>query len=183
MVAGKLANSKKWTFEEYLTFEENSENKHEFYNGKPHKMAGGTYEHNLITANIRYFLTKFFFEQDIEGSLPNSDMKVQIPHLQQGFYPDVMVILGQPEFPKNGKRTVVLNPKIIVEVLSKLIPSLQEYILVDQEQCSVEIRRKSAIDKDAWVLEKFGNMEDVISLQSIDFQLSMKEIYHQIKFK
>ena len=117
--------------------------------------------------------------------------------MQRGLYPDVTVILGQPEFPKNGKRTVILNPTIIFEVLSKstkkfddtqkfysykAISSLQEYILVDQEQCFIEIRRKSSLDNQAWTFEKFTDMEDDILLQSIDFKLSMKDIYRQIVF-
>jgi Uma2 family endonuclease len=39
-----------FSFEEYLKKEEKAVDKHEFYNGKIIKMAGGKYRHNLISA-------------------------------------------------------------------------------------------------------------------------------------
>lgn len=46
-----LLEERLYTAEEYLALEEVAEEKSEFDNGKIIPMAGGTYTHNLISAN------------------------------------------------------------------------------------------------------------------------------------
>ena len=79
---------------------------------------------------------------------------------------------------------------IIVEVLSKstrrkdettkrrlyqTLPSLQEYVLIEQDIVDVEICRRS----EGWVSEHYF-MGDEITFAAIDLTLSVNEIYERV---
>ena len=49
---GQPAQRLSYTVEEYLDIERNSEVKHEFHDGEIFAMAGGTFAHNRLSANI-----------------------------------------------------------------------------------------------------------------------------------
>jgi len=52
MTASANFQKKTYTEEEYLELEERSQGKHEYYNGKIIKIAGGTPIHNEIAVNV-----------------------------------------------------------------------------------------------------------------------------------
>ena len=79
-------------------------------------------------------------------------MKVSTLNLQRFFYPDLSVVCGEAEF-ADAQKDVILNPILIVEVSSEStaaydrgkkflsyqqIDSLQEYLLVSQDEILVE---------------------------------------------
>src|ERR1700686_1263878 len=78
-------------------------------------MAGATWEHNLVTANV----ARLFGNQLAEGpcAVVSSDLRVRVPECDRYFYPDVVVVCNQPEF-EDLEADTVLNPTLIVEVLS-----------------------------------------------------------------
>lgn len=88
-----------------------------------------------------------------------------------------------------------MNPLLIAEVLSKStknydqgdkfsyyrsIPELKEYILIDQYQYHVMQYVKTA--EGQWLFTEFESEAAVLSLQSIDFQISFSELYEQVNF-
>ncbi len=53
MLANQPRSSYRYTIDEYLTLEEKSEVRHEFYNGELYAIAGGTVNHNLLIDNVK----------------------------------------------------------------------------------------------------------------------------------
>ncbi len=88
-----------------------------------------------------------------------------------------------------------MNPFSITEVLSKStknydrgdkflyyrsIPELKEYILIDQYQYHVMQYVKTA--EDQWLFIEYESDAAVLSLQTIDFQITFNELYEQVNF-
>ena len=91
----------------------------------------------------------------------------------------------------DARKDTVLNPTVIVEVLSKStsaydrgekfhfyrsIPSLKEYVLIDSSSIAAEVFRKS--DEGVWFLASEAyNISEAIELGSIDLKLNLTDIY------
>src|SRR4051812_41215803 len=135
---------RRYTIEEYLHFEESAVDRHEFHDGEILAMSGGTYEHSIINANVIAAVGS-----RLRGGpcrVAESNLRVRIGMLSKYVYPDMSIICGPPEFdPSDPKRTTVLNPRVIVEVLSestenydrsgkfilyRMVESHEEYVLV-----------------------------------------------------
>lgn len=185
--------NKYYTPEEYLLLEETSESKNEYRDGEIVSMPGGTTNHNEIALN---FCTNFKFTMRGKNyKIYMGDVKLWIQRYRIYTYPDVMVISGKPIYEGNGT-TQVTNPSIIVEVLSnstqnydrtnkfrfyRSIPELQEYIMIDQYEYLVEQFTKNANGQ--WVLTEYESVDAVLSLQSIDFQISFSDIYEGVNLE
>ncbi len=184
--------SKTYSIAEYLAMEENSIEKHEFYNGKIVKMSGGKYNHNLIAANIITVLNNTLEEKQQEYAVLGNDMKVYIPRTLSFVYPDAVVVCEKPLFYEDRK-DIILNPLLVVEVLSpsteeydrkgkffdyKQIPSFKEYVLVEQDIAFVMASYKIA-DR-TWQDTDADGLDTSIHLQSIDCNISLSKIYKGI---
>lgn len=143
-----------YTFAEYLALERESEIKHEFHDGEIFAMSGGTSRHSALGLKVGAAL---------EGTRSpgcivfQSDMRVRVRETGRAAYPDVSMVCGPIEYDTDDPdRTTLVNPSLIVEVLSptteqfdrgdkwmhyQRIPSLQEYVLVSQEP-RIEIYRR-----------------------------------------
>jgi len=168
---------------EYLEAELSSEIKHEYIDGKAYAMAGAGSNHNRIAVNICREFSNHLKGTPCETFM--SDMKVRIGH--DYVYPDVMVdcnTLRIDDYFAN-------YPVIIVEVLSrstrkidttiKLIryinlPSLQEYVLIEQDIVSVQVLRKT----NDWKSEYYY-LGDTVTFQAIGLTLSVADIYDRVE--
>lgn len=181
-----------YTPEEYLALEATAEYKSEYHDGEIIPMTGGTTNHNQITLN---FCRKFPYTiKEQKYRVFAADVRLWIPATRRYVYPDVMVIQGKPIY--QGKNTtIVTNPLIIVEVLSKStaaydrgdkfaayrsLPTFQEYILIDQNCYQLEIYSK--IGEKQWKFTEYDSEHDIISLASVDFQFTLGELYAQVDF-
>jgi Uma2 family endonuclease len=181
-----------YTFDEYLAMEELDTEKHEYKNGEIVSMTGGTTEHNKIAlnfaANLKFSLKKQNYIIFI------GDVKLWIPTYSEATYPDIMLIEGEPNYYGTSK-TVITNPSLIVEVLSKStqnydqgekfcyyrsIPEFKEYILISQYQCYVMQFNKTNQNK--WVLSEYRNDNSALSLQAVKFNISFEDIYENVNF-
>jgi len=123
-------------------------------------------------------------------------INIPILRIDKYTYPDVVVVCGDLEL-EDKKFDTLLNPLVIIEILSnstelydrgekfahyRLIPSLQEYILVSQYHCKVEkfIRGDDGIWR---ILDPYTNIDTKIKLESIDCRLLLSEIYHRVEFE
>lgn len=181
-----------YSFEEYIEFEETANEKHEYRRGEIVPMTGGTTEHNKIAGNFYFNFRLKRREQ--KYNIFMGDVKLWIPQYQQGTYPDVMIINGEPTYYKNT-RTTVTNPSLIVEVLSKStqnydqgnkflyyrsIPEFKEYILISQSQPYVMQYNKT--DARKWLLTEYDAEHSLISLTSVEVDISLQEIYEGVTF-
>src|SRR6267142_453289 len=160
------------TPEEYLAIERAAEHKNEYVNGEIFAMTGASRKHNLIVWNISGEL-----KQQLKGKACEaypSDMRVKAPAAHSYVYPDVVVICGEPQF-EDGYFDTLLNPTLVIEVLSKstesynrfaksayyrTIESLAEYLLVAQEEYHVEQYVKQ--NDGRWLLSDVRSLEAVI---------------------
>ncbi len=193
-----LSNTKKrssafLSIEKYLDKESLSAEKHEYYNGKIRKMPGSSYNHNKIGANIIIALGQIFETNQLSFEVISSDQKVYIPKLNQVLYPDALVVYQKPEF-WNGRKDVLLNPILIVEVLSpttekydrhdkfmsyKNIPTFMEYVMVRQDTKEVETWYRE--ETHLWRETTFNDSGEV-KLTSIGISISLDMVYRNIEF-
>jgi len=181
------------SIEKYLDKESLSAEKHEYYNGKIRKMPGSTYNHNQITVQIASAILNELESKEKPFRVLSSDQKVYIPKLNQVLYPDALVVYQKPEF-WNGRKDVLLNPILIVEVLSpttekydrhdkfmsyKNIPTFMEYVMVRQDTKEVETWYRE--ETHLWRETTFGDSGD-IKLSSIGISISMDKVYRNIEF-
>jgi Uma2 family endonuclease len=184
---------KYYTPDQYLTLEEKSSQKNEYYLGQIYQMAGGSARHNLITSNINAILNAGLLNQPCLTF--SSDMRILIKEHDLYTYADGSVVCGEVEFAQKREDTIT-NPILLVEVLSKStrnydrgdkfelyrsIPALQYYLVVDQERVFVEFHRRLANGK--WQLETLTTLEQTLSLPGLGgLELALARIYNKVTF-
>ncbi|MCC3468882.1 MULTISPECIES: Uma2 family endonuclease [unclassified Microcoleus] len=181
------------TPEEYLQLEATAEFKSEYRDGEIVPMTGGTTNHNEIAGN-------FYARFKLTLGRPNyrvymGDVRLWISQYRLYTYPDVMVISGEPAYEGSGTTTVT-NPVLVVEVLSnstknydrgdkfqyyRSIPSLREYITIDQYKCYIEQFAKNSENK--WVLTEYTTADEVMTLSASEFQIQLSELYQGVNFE
>ena len=183
---------KRYTLEEYFEMEEKALFKNEFYKGKLIPMPGGTIAHSDISGNIFMIFKMAIKSSKLNFRVYNSDQKVYIDTFEKAVYPDVTLVSAKPELYKKGKHAII-NPTLIVEVLSKStasydrglkfvqyqsIPTFVEYILIEQDVPMVEVRTKKGED---WVTKTYVGLEDTVKLNSLNCEISMADIYENVE--
>jgi len=188
-----VARKKIYTPQEYLKMEERSETRHEFVNGEIYDMSGGTATHNKIAVNVSFALESVIRKNKLPCRSFVNDLRLRILKANMFTYPDVMLICGKIEF-EAGRQDVVLNPVVIFEVLSestsnydrsrkfaayRQIPSLEEYVMIDQARVSVEVFRR---DKTKfWIFEALEELTDTLKLKSVGIEISVAGIYEGVE--
>ncbi len=187
-----LTDKHYYTTEEYLELEIDSQEKHEYINGEIVAMTGGTPNHNQIALNLAGALNFILKSQPYQVFI--TDQRLWIPNKKIYTYPDVMIIHGKLQF-QEGRRDTITNPLIIAEVLSKstknydlvekfaayrTIPTFQEYILIDQYSFYVEHYRKT--NDNEWLFSEYQGENTLLSLNSIFFEITLKDIYAKVDF-
>lgn len=177
--------------EEYLEAELLSEVKHEYIGGTVYAMAGASRNHNLIVSNVLSEIRNKLKQQNSPCDIFSSDMKVkESEKMIKYFYPDVLITCDPDD---DESEYYVNSPVIIVEVLSEStkkydltskklyyfnIPSLQEYVVIEQDICRIEVFSK----KDNWNSISYF-LGDEISLKSIAIAVSVEDIYYHVENK
>ena len=175
--------------EEYLAIERRAEYKSEYVDGVMYAMAGGSERYNLIAGNL---ITELNIQlRKAPCRVYPSDLKVLIPNSKRFFYPDVSVVCGETQF-ADDERDVLLNPVLIVEILSdstaafdrgkkfqsyQQIESLEEYLLVSQDEHLVEhyLRQENG----HWLYTKVNGLEEALILPTLKCQLALSDIYNK----
>ena len=179
--------------DEYRELEETAEFRNEYRDGEIVQMSGGSINHSRIIRNLSRVLGNLLEGQPYE--LFHNDLRLWIPRYRRGTYPDVMVIEGEPVF-NEGRSDEILNPMLIVEVLSKStnnfdkedkfrfyrsIPELREYVLVSQYEFLVEQYIKT--ESNEWLFREYEGETATVSFASVGVQMSMSEIYVKVVFE
>ena len=109
-----------YTPEEYLELERAAEFKSEYLDGQIYAMAGASPTHSAILFNLNGQVAPQL-KPPCRGF--SNDTKVQTSYSGLYAYPDLIVVCGEPVW-RDNKGDVLLNPKVIFEVLS---PSTEVY--------------------------------------------------------
>lgn len=178
------------TDEEYLRAERQAFEKSEFINGRVVAMAGASENHNLISSNV--FGEIWTQTKNSKCRAFSSDMRVKAKKGNY-YYPDIVVVCGERKFEDN-KKDILLNPKVIIEVLSKStklkdrnekldsymsLESLTDYVLIEQDAMRVEHFIK--ISEKEWNVNLLTEKAEKLVLESINCEILLNEIYAEVK--
>ena len=169
--------------EDYLQGELISDIKHEYIDGHVYAMAGASTNHGRIASNVSGELRQHL--KNLPCDVLIADFKVNV-NRHKFFYPDVVVICDS----NNGDVYYTEKPLLIVEVLSnstqrkdrtlkrlayQSLPSLQEYVLIEQDFVDVEVSRRSV----NWDSHHYF-LSDEVYFESLDLKLLVTEIYRRV---
>ena len=176
-----------FTAEDYLAWEERNPGKHEYLAGEIFAMSGATDAHVTITLNLATLL-----RAHVRGSpcrVYMADMKLRVETADAFFYPDLLVTCAPEDHASSRFKR---QPTVVVEVLSattaafdrgqkfaiyRQLPSLREYVLIEQDRMSVECYRRD--DQNRWVLQAYGPGETV-TLTILDFSAAIETLYEDV---
>ena len=180
------------TPEEYLRRERESHVRHEYFHGEVFAMSGGTFEHSRICANVSGEL-----RQRLKGTpcgVQDSNLRIRVPRTTLYTYPDASVLCGEPQFdPLDAARQTLLNPTLIVEVLSpsteawdrggkfdnyRLIETLREYVLVRSDSARVETYLRQPGGR--WLFSVAVGLGASAALQCVNVELPLEEVYRGV---
>ena len=168
--------------QEYLDGELLSETKHEYIDGEVYAMTGTSVNHNRIVSNVLAALHPHLANTPCDVFA--ADMKVKTgPNF---FYPDLLVDCQK----KPGDAYYTESPVLIVEVLSKTtrkndhtikklayqnLPSLQEYVLIEQDFVDIQVCRRN----NHWQSEHFF-LGDRLTLEAVELNLNVETVYAKV---
>lgn len=182
-----------YTPEEYLELETAAEYRSEYIDSQIIPMAGGLPNHNQIAGNFYAGLNYAFREKSYYVYM--GDLRLWIPNYQLYTYPDVMIIEGDLEY-ASGRKDTVVNPLVIVEVLSnsterydrgekfrryRSIPTLKEYVLINQKEMQVEQFVQN--DRGQWLFAEYEGETAVLRLNSVEFSIPLVQLYNKVDFE
>lgn len=186
-------SQRQYTVEDYFFVDVGSPIRHEYFDGEIYAMSGGTRVHARIAVNVIVALGAALRGTPCEPF--GGDMRVKTP---SGLYtyPDASVVCGKVEEIGTEERTTLVNPVVIVEVLSnstrkydrgekfenyRSIASLREYLLIEQTQPSVELRQRTANGE--WTSTTIDSLDQSVHLASIDVGVPLASIYERVEFR
>jgi len=176
-----------YTPEAYLVLERDATTKSEYVDGEIFAMSGASRRHTQITFNLAVEMGPQLKGRPCGAYI--SDMRVKVSPTGMYTYPDMVVVCGREQF-EEGKVDTLLNPTVIIEVLSpstegydrgakfahyRRLESLQEYLLVTQDEVHLEHYVRQADGR--WLLSEANRLQDEIHLPAIDCRLSLAEVY------
>lgn len=183
---GHPAEQKRMTEDEYLAFERAAETRHEFIDGEIFAMSGASRRHGRISLALGAVLVNALRGRRCE--VYNNDLRVYIPQSRRYVYPDASIACGRVEL-KDKEHDTLLNPRVIVEVLSpsteeydrgekfthyKTIPSLAHYVLAAQDKPLVEVFTRQ--QDGSWTCVKYEAGQK-IALPAIECEIDIDAVY------
>jgi Uma2 family endonuclease len=183
----------KYTLEEYFALELASEEKYEFWNGEVFCMSGVSLAHSQIESNLVSGLRN---QLDAHGCrVFPANLRIKVPAYPPYRYPDLTALCSQPEIEQLGGLDMLLNPALIIEVLSKStegfdrgdkftyyksIASFSEYLLVAQHRPHISqfVRQENGV----WTFREFNDLAEQVRCASVPCVLSLSEIYRDVTF-
>jgi len=190
------------TEDEYLKLERAAFERHQYFDGEIFLMAGESGEHADITSNTVIALGNQLGDGPCRVRVANTKVRSgplpKSPKRPAGLYsyPDIVVICDEPEY-LDEHEDVILNPKVIIEALSKSTeafdrgakftryqqynPALADYLLVSQDQPQIEHYHREKNGK--WTYQCHLGLKAVVELASIRCRLKAMQVYRRVKFK
>jgi len=175
------------TAEDFIDWENQQPDKHEFVAGEVFAMGGARRVHVAVTGNCFAKLKAHLRGGPCRAFM--ADMKVEVQTAAAVFYPDVLVTCHPDDLKAD---LVMAHPKVIVEVLSestaaydrggkfamyRQLESLREYVLIDPDARRVEVFRRQ--DSGDWLLMASESGQGLI-LKSLDFAAPLDVVFEDV---
>lgn len=199
MGIAKLKTKPYYTVEQYLVWERQAEERSEFVDGEIYAMAGESGAHGDISMNLAGML-----QGQLRGTpcrARTKDSKVRSgamkEHLGRGMisYPDMVVICGEVVY-HDDQKDVILNPKVVLEVLSpsteefdrggkfmryrNFNPTLTDYLLISQTEPHIEHYLR--LENGEWLLREYDGIDRSFTIESIKCSFALSELYERMNF-
>jgi Uma2 family endonuclease len=183
----------KYTLDDYIELEKSTNEKFEYWDGNVWSMSGASLPHNQVQGNV-YFALRSKLQGKGCGVF-SSDMRVKVPAYYPYRYPDLSALCGEAKFEKFKGLDVLVNPQLIVEILSdsteafdrgdkftyyKSIESFCEYLLIAQHRPHVTQYARQA--DNSWSYKEVNELSEKIYIASLDCELSLDELYQEVVF-
>jgi Uma2 family endonuclease len=177
--------------EDYLRHEREAVNKHEYFHGTVRAMAGARRAHNALCFRLNGLLFPQLDERGCVGY--TSDQRVQVLNASSYLYPDFSALCGESEFNDDKTPENLLNPTLIVEVLSastadkdrgekfmlyRQIPSLQQYLMLDSTTMHAELYTRQS--NHYWLMMETRDLATVLDLSSVGCTLPLARLYQGV---
>ncbi len=190
------AHTRQYTLGEYLALEETALVNHEFDNGNLVQMPGGTPQHSIVRARVISALVQKSKAAKQNHLVFNSDIRIYLPDFNRAVMPDAAVVAGKAHFSIEHPVGVLLNPTLVVEVLSdstesydrgekfaryRSLTSLEEFVLVSQNEPRVETFVKQ---NGKWFInEAAQGMDAEVELASLGLKIPLKDLFWNVPFE
>ena len=173
----------KTTLAEFLGWDEQQSERHEFVNGEIFAMVGGTLNHARVVRQLALLIGLHL--RGTRCEVFSESTKVTVDNAA-AFLPDVFVTCERSQ---PGTSTVADAPVLIIEVLSpstramdygtkltmyRRLPSLKQYVLIDPVERTAESYTRQ--DDGSWKLLDFGP-GSTLRLEGIDLDLQLNEVF------
>lgn len=184
---------RKYTVEEYIELLKSSDERFEYFNGEVVSMAAGKVAHEDIASNLIYSLSDKL--RDRNCRVAGGNLAIKTVKAWPFRLPDVSVVCGERVIEEMQGIDMLVNPTLIVEVLSsttagydrdakflayQAIESFKEYLLVSQERPHVIQYVRQHDGK--WLRSDFIGLESQIALESVGVNLQLSDIYRMVIF-
>lgn len=184
-VAHRLALSP----DDFLAWEARQDERHEYHAGEVFAMAVGTEPHAAIIGNAFLALHALFKPRGCK--VYTDALRVRVDAADLFTYPDLSVVCGEAHF-YDARRTTLLNPTVLVEVLSpstetydrttkwgfySQIPELQAYVLISQDAPGVDVYTR---DGAGWRIDRAT--AGTVAVPPLDATLALGDLYDGVEF-
>jgi Uma2 family endonuclease len=191
---GLPVEKRRYSIAEYLEMELKAAERHEYQYGEILAMSGGSGTHSFIIVNVTSEVRAALKGKPC--SVAEGNLRVRSRREARYVYPDASVICGDREYdPDDPSGHTILNPRVIVEVLSPTteaydrgdkfeyyqgIESLEEYVLIAQDRPSAQsfLRQPDG----TWSMMGVNGLEATLRVRSLQVQVPLAEIYYRVEF-
>lgn len=179
----------RFTEEQYLEMERSAEYKSEFDNGEIISMAGASFAHINVAADL--FVEISLRLRGSKCRAYTADFRVKIEGRAIYRYPDIAVFCGEPKF-ADARRDNLTNPVVLLEILSpstetydrgrkfqqyQNIESLKEYILVSTDAVLVE---RFVRQGQQWLLSSYKGRDAVLPIEAANVEIPLSAVYANV---
>lgn len=175
--------------------EKDSTERHEYHEGEIVSMAGGTPIHSRIISNI--IREAGIRLKGSDCGVFESNLRVRIPNSRLYAYPDATIVCGEVEIdPDDPSKLTIINPRVIVEVLSPTTEqydygikfrryiganSLREYVIVAQDRPEVQTYFRR--DDGTWLFTPVAGMDQSFLMRAVNVEIPLSETYAGVTFQ
>ncbi|MBL8188058.1 MAG: Uma2 family endonuclease [Acidobacteria bacterium] len=192
-----------YTAAEYLAFEREADERHEYLDGEIYAMAGESPGHGRTSVNLVRLIGNHLLGKECD--LYTKDTKVRSGPLPQWrsstkglfSYPDLVVVCGERKY-LDEYQDVLVNPTVIIEVLSdrtewfdrrqkflryqQYLPSLVDYVLVSQNEPAIELFHRPSPKSSLWEYTAATGLKSRLLIPSLKCWLRLADVYYRVSF-
>jgi Uma2 family endonuclease len=171
------------SFEAFLEWEEQQDERHEYVNGQVIAMTGASENHETVAGNLFAALHAHLRGKGCKTFKGDMKLRFQAGSVDLSYYPDVMVVCDPADSHTHYKE----RPKLLAEVMTRFkqdhfeklfiyqqIESLEEYLIVSQDPA--EPRAWVYRRADGWAMPE-PIVAGEIELASLDLRIPLADLY------